>query len=65
MSGIIIFHHFGTRTLNHFVKLTNGFTEKSYFYDFINNLKGECVKALWSWISVMDILEMEAISFSC
>ena len=40
MFGIIIFHHFGTRTLNHFVELTNGFTEKSYFYDFINNSRG-------------------------
>ena len=60
MFGIIIFHHFGTRTLNHFVELTNGFTEKSYFYDFINNSRGYVSKlSLWSWIPVMDILEME------
>ena len=37
MLGIILFHHFGSRMPNNFVQLSEGFSETSYFYDFINN----------------------------
>ena len=37
MFGIIMFHHFGNRSLNYIVGLPEGFTEESYFYDFVNN----------------------------
>ena len=40
MYGIIIFHHFGTHAVNSFVELTKGFNETSYYYDFINNIRG-------------------------
>lgn len=38
--GIIMFHHFGNRTPNHFIELAEGFTNETYFYDFINNIPG-------------------------
>lgn len=37
MLGIILFHHFGNYTPNHFAALTDGFDYDHYFYDFINN----------------------------
>ncbi len=44
MLGIILFHHFATKIPNHFVELTEGFTNDSYFYDFINNIPGAVAK---------------------
>ena len=41
MLGIIMFHHFGSRTPNRFVELSSGFTNSTYFYDFINNVPGK------------------------
>lgn len=41
MLGIIMFHHFGSRTPNRFVELSSGFTNSKYFYDFINNVPGK------------------------
>ncbi|MBQ6551747.1 MAG: acyltransferase [Lachnospiraceae bacterium] len=41
MLGIILFHHFGNKTPNHFVELTAGFSNETYFYDFINNIPGK------------------------
>ena len=38
MYGIIIFHHFGNKTLNHIVELSGGFSSDTYFYDFVNNM---------------------------
>ncbi len=37
MYGIIVFHHFGNKTLNHIVHLSGGFSNDTYFYDFVNN----------------------------
>ena len=39
MVGIIMYHHFGNKTPIHFVQLTNGFTHKHFFYDYINNIQ--------------------------
>lgn len=38
MYGIVIFHHFPKKTLNHIVELSGGFTKDLYFYDFVNNM---------------------------
>lgn len=37
MFGIVIFHHFGRKTLCLFNPLPTGFEESAYFYDVINN----------------------------
>lgn len=40
MYGIIIFHHFGNKTMNCFVELPKGFSADNYFYDIVNNSTG-------------------------
>ena len=42
--GIVMFHHFGSKAPNHFVTLTGGFDNGTYFYDFINNVSGSVAK---------------------
>lgn len=44
MLGIVLFHHFGTTTPNHFVELADGFSGTTYFYDFLNNTNGHVTK---------------------
>lgn len=44
MYGIILFHHFSTRIPNRFIKLTDGFKYESYYYDYINNIRGAVSK---------------------
>lgn len=46
MLGVILFHHFGTKMPNNFVRLTEGFSENTYFYDFINNAASGTVSKL-------------------